>query len=160
MDELGACLHLHSTYVWCCLCLILLLYYLCCGYLCCDYGQSHGVCIYQNKKALSCMCIICEQYLCYVQNVVWISNLHEIFVQINPQNAKRLKTNKFSGPKDVMSTSFPEWNREKTWAYTSKPRTRESLVKKRSSTLRTRIKSQLKQSNLRTSEKFGKKKTR
>ena len=24
------------------------------------------------------------KYLRYVQNVVWISNLHEIFVQINP----------------------------------------------------------------------------
>ena len=30
------------------------------------------------------MRLICEQYLRYVQNVVWISNLHEIFVQINP----------------------------------------------------------------------------
>ena len=30
MDELEACLHLRSTYVWCYLCLILLLYYLLC----------------------------------------------------------------------------------------------------------------------------------
>ena len=23
-----------------------------------------------NKKALTCICLICKQYLCYVQNVV------------------------------------------------------------------------------------------
>ena len=34
-----------------------------------------------NKKALACMCLIYKRYLCYVQNVVWISNLHAILVQ-------------------------------------------------------------------------------
>ena len=38
-----------------------------------------------NKKALVCMCLICKRYLCYVQNVVWILNLHAIFIQANPQ---------------------------------------------------------------------------
>ena len=28
------------------------------------------------------MCPICEQYLCYVHNVVWISKFHVTFVQI------------------------------------------------------------------------------
>ena len=28
------------------------------------------------------MCPICEQYLCYVYNIVWIPNFHVTFVQI------------------------------------------------------------------------------
>ena len=44
-----------------------------------------------NKKALVCMCFICKQYLCYVQNVVWILNLHAIFVQANPQGGWKIR---------------------------------------------------------------------
>ena len=58
------------------------------------------------------MCLICEQYLRYVQNVVnenfMISNLQEIFIQANPQGTKRFKTSIFSRPSDVTSISFPE----------------------------------------------------
>ena len=54
------------------------------------------------------MCPICEQYLCYVHNVVWIPNFHvtfvQIFVQINQLKKKKKRerrlspwTRKFSG---------------------------------------------------------------
>ena len=44
-----------------------------------------------NKKALECMCLIYKQYLCYVQNVVWILNLYAIFVQANPQGGQKIQ---------------------------------------------------------------------
>ena len=53
------------------------------------------------------MCPICEQYLCYVHNVVWIPNFHVTFVQINQLKKKKKKrrlspwTRKFFGRGDV-----------------------------------------------------------
>ena len=91
MDELGACL---STYVLLMFDAIYVWYY---------YFVIYVVVIYvvmmdeamefvlikfpKLKKALVCICLVCEQYLCYVQNVVWISNLHATFVQANPQGS-------------------------------------------------------------------------
>ena len=61
------------------------------------------------------MCPICEQYLCYVHNVVWIPNFHVIFVQINQLKKKEKKeglkspwTRKFSGRGDVTSVCSSE----------------------------------------------------
>ena len=66
------------------------------------------------------MCPICEQYLCYVHNIVWISNFRanfvQISVQINQLKKKRegLKspwTRKFSGRGDITSVSSLEQGR-------------------------------------------------
>ena len=66
------------------------------------------------------MCPICEQYLCYVHNVVWIPNFHVTFVQINQLKKKKKReregkkspwTRKFSGRGDVTSVSSSEQGR-------------------------------------------------
>ena len=65
------------------------------------------------------MCPICEQYLYYAHNVVWIPNFHvtfvQIFVQINQLKKKKKKerrlspwTRKFSGCGDVTSVCSSE----------------------------------------------------
>ena len=63
------------------------------------------------------MCLIYKQYLCYVHNIVWISNFHANFVQISVQiNQLKKKreglrspwTRKFFGRGDVTSVSSSE----------------------------------------------------
>ena len=96
MDEPGSCL---STYVLLMFDVVCVCYYYVWCYLCLKFETTTLLLIMVvswlwtklwsmyllNKKASVCMCLICKQYLCYVQNVVWILHLHDIFVQANPQ---------------------------------------------------------------------------
>ena len=80
MDELGPC---PSTYVLLMFDAVCVWYYYLIIYYVVSWLWTKLWNLYLlNKKALVCMC---KWYLCYVQNVVWILNLHAVFVQANPQ---------------------------------------------------------------------------
>ena len=89
-------------YVWCCLCVkfenTILLLIIVVLWLWTKLWSMYLL----NKKASVCMCLVCKQYLCYVQNVVWIFSMILSSKSIL-KRVERSKTNKISGRRDVTS---------------------------------------------------------